>query len=170
MIILMIVHKIFFSFLYWLQAKFQEKPYGKFFELLNCNLFKVRNCKIMRSLSAANLIHYTSPVQVLYYIEFPNLFFFFLEHFILTVERGTYIAINYFSVCMCLHPISGVFGASGKCCLKSFSYDNLYWNIWSWQWTEEQSKLKWMANIKLQWIATSWCKLFKAYKYMAVHY
>lgn len=101
----------------------------------------------MRPLSAAKWLHYTSPVKVFYYIEFLEPFFF-LDHFTktLAVARRTYIAINYFFVCMCLHLISGVFGASGRGCLKSFSYDNLFWNIRSWQWTEEQSKLKWITN------------------------
>lgn len=121
----------------------------------------------MRPLSEAKWLHYTSPVQALYYTEFLEPFFF-LDHFtqILAIARRTYIAINYFFVCMCLHPISGVFGASGRGCLKSFLYDNFFWNIWSWQLTEEQSKLKWITNLKLICTATSSCKLLKAYKYM----
>lgn len=50
----------------------------------------------MRPLSAAKWIHYTSPIHVFYSIEFPKPFLFFLEHFILTKERGTHIAINTF--------------------------------------------------------------------------
>lgn len=85
-----------------------------------------------------NKLYITNAGFIFYYLEFPESCFFFPKMFysnINYIERN----INFLFVCVCSHPTSGVFGAAEKGCSNTFFYDNLYWNVSSWQQTEEQN-------------------------------